>query len=173
MNVPKQTIKNLKLGSEDAFDEVYYAYNRLIYFILFSIVKQQQKAEDLMQDAFIKMYKNINTLNDISKFHYWFIQIAKNIALNHVRINEPLQINFDEMTYCDPEKDHVDSPVIDDFKDYLTDLEYQIVILKIVHNMTFLQISDLYKKKIGFITRLYYSGIKKIKNVFYKGGRVQ
>lgn len=173
MNVTKQTIKDLKLGSEDAFNEVYYAYNRLIYFILFSIVKQRQNAEDLMQEAFFKMYTSIHTLNDNSKFHYWFIRLTKNIALNYIRKKTPPLIDFvDDMAYCNAEMIHIDSPVIDEFKGYLTDLEYQIVILKIVHNLTFLQIADLHNKKISVITRLYYSGIKKIKYLFHKGGGV-
>ena len=70
-------IKKLKKGDEKAFDTIYEMYVKLIYHVIFQIVKNKLDAEDLTQEVFVKMYENIQSLKDNVQFKYWFLQIAK------------------------------------------------------------------------------------------------
>lgn len=50
-------------------------------------VRTNQDAEDILQDIFLKIYKNISNLNDSNKIHAWIYQITKNAIVDYYRVN--------------------------------------------------------------------------------------
>lgn len=49
------------------------------------IVSQQQEAEDVLQEAFVKMFQQIHTYREEASFGAWFKRIVINSALNHIK----------------------------------------------------------------------------------------
>ena len=168
MNVKPKVIESLRLKNEDAFNEVYYSYHKLIYFIIYQMVKNKEMAEELMQDAFVRMYQNIHQLNDSTKFHYWFIRLSKNLTINQlkkekhvVELNEEILDEFTDVNY------NV-QPLFFDFNDCLDGFENSIITLKFVYDLSFQQISTELGKSTSVITKTYYNALKKLKKQ-YKG----
>ena len=56
----RKLIKDLRLRKEHAFETVYYQYYKLVYFVAFSMVKDREVAEEVVQDTFVKMMENIH-----------------------------------------------------------------------------------------------------------------
>ena len=56
MKVSLETVELLKRGYESAFNQVYNAYEKLLYFLIYSIVKNHEIAKDVLQDVFIKVF---------------------------------------------------------------------------------------------------------------------
>jgi len=163
MNVSPTTIKNLKLGQESAFDEVYRAYSALIYYIIFRIVKNREDSRDIMQEAFMKMFQHINDLREDNNFHYWFLSIARNLSNNYYR-SRKLTVEFnDEIVHSEKDNHSCNEEVMHSILEGLSDEEGHIVILKIVHQQTFRQIADDTKKDISHISNIYYLALKKLK----------
>ncbi|WP_094606337.1 ECF RNA polymerase sigma factor SigM [Sporomusa silvacetica DSM 10669] len=50
-------------------------------------VSNPQDAEDILQEVYCKIYRNINGLNDTGKLHAWIFQIARNAVHDHYRTN--------------------------------------------------------------------------------------
>ena len=58
MVVTARVIEKLKNKDEQTFDQIYFEYNDLIYYICYSFTHDKSVSEDLMQETFIKMLVN-------------------------------------------------------------------------------------------------------------------
>jgi RNA polymerase sigma factor (sigma-70 family) len=82
-----ELIAQYRNGSEPAFDLLVDRYQRKIYTTIFLIVKDQEIAEDLLQDVFVKVLNTINSdkYNEEGKFQPWVMRIAHNLAIDYFR----------------------------------------------------------------------------------------
>ncbi|KPM47290.1 RNA polymerase sigma factor [Jiulongibacter sediminis] len=74
-------------GDESAFSTLVERYKSKIYTTIYLVVKDQEIAEDLMQDTFIKAIKTLRNgkYNEEGKFLPWILRIAHNLAIDHFR----------------------------------------------------------------------------------------
>lgn len=84
-------VERLQSGEREAFAELYDRYGRSLFGIIFNIVKSEADAENLLQDSFVKIWRNIDRY-DASKgrLYTWLVIIARRIALDFVRSAEYL-----------------------------------------------------------------------------------
>jgi RNA polymerase sigma-70 factor (ECF subfamily) len=81
----EQLVNSLRLGSNDAFEELYHRYKRLMYTFCLKLTGDRFLAEDATHDTFIKMQQNINTLIDNSVFRSWLYTIARNQVYKNLK----------------------------------------------------------------------------------------
>jgi RNA polymerase sigma-70 factor (ECF subfamily) len=74
-------------GNEAAFNLLVDRYQSKVFTTLFLIVKDQDVAEDLLQDVFVKVLHTLNSdkYNEEGKFQPWVMRIAHNMAIDHFR----------------------------------------------------------------------------------------
>lgn len=84
-------------GDQRAQMEVYERYYRAMYNTSVRIVKDTAEAEDIMQEAFLKAFSKINTLQEVSTFGAWLKRIVVNLSINS--FNHKVKLN--EVTYND------------------------------------------------------------------------
>jgi|UniRef100_UPI00404876A5 RNA polymerase sigma factor (sigma-70 family) len=74
-------------GNEAAFNQLVDRYQSKVFTTLFLIVKDQDVAEDLLQDVFVKVIHTLNSdkYNEEGKFQPWLLRIAHNLAIDHFR----------------------------------------------------------------------------------------
>jgi RNA polymerase sigma-70 factor (ECF subfamily) len=65
-------------------EQISLAYKELYKFI-YSIIKNQNLIEDILQQTLMKAYEKFNTIEDIKKFKPWIFTIAKNESLSWIR----------------------------------------------------------------------------------------
>jgi RNA polymerase sigma-70 factor (ECF subfamily) len=78
-----------KGGDVQAFDELVRRYDRNVFRIAQHITHNREDAEDVVQDAFLKAYENLNQFQGQSKFYTWLVRIAVNEALMKLRRLKP------------------------------------------------------------------------------------
>lgn len=81
MNPQKFNIENfkkLKKGDKDSFDLLYEEYYLSLYRTALLILGNREEAEDVLQDTFLSIYKNINNLKEFNKLRPWIFSILKN-----------------------------------------------------------------------------------------------
>jgi RNA polymerase sigma-70 factor (ECF subfamily) len=91
---PKPTIKTLDdsevvaaflAGNRRAFDELVERYqNRLLNFV-YRTTGDRERAEDLVQETFIRVYRHLHRFDQTKKFSTWIYTIASNLAKNELR----------------------------------------------------------------------------------------
>ena len=78
-------VQRAKQGDGKAYDELMVLYKNAVYNIIYRMVHNQQEAEDLTQEAFIKAYNSINSFNEQYAFSTWLFKIATNHCIDFFR----------------------------------------------------------------------------------------
>ena len=78
-------VAQAKAGDQNAFSELVQRYERKIYRLAKNITRNDEDAEDVLQDAFLKAYTHLDNFKGDSKFYTWIVRIAVNEALMRLR----------------------------------------------------------------------------------------
>jgi RNA polymerase sigma-70 factor (ECF subfamily) len=78
---------NAEQTKEQAFKELLNLYKERLYWHIRHIVKSHDDTDDVLQNTFIKVYKNINGFKGDSKLFSWMYRIATNEAITHLNQN--------------------------------------------------------------------------------------
>ena len=78
-------IKGLAKGNKDMLHAIYDAYGRLIYTIVYDILKNREDAEDVTSEFFIKLIRVAGTYQKKTSHRAWLIRIARNMAIDLLR----------------------------------------------------------------------------------------
>jgi RNA polymerase sigma-70 factor (ECF subfamily) len=93
----RELVRRLQQGDETAFRELFDRYNRRAFAVAFGVVRNKQDALDIVQDAFIKVHKHIESFQGTSSFYTWLYRIVMNLSIDHVRRNKKgRNVDFDE-----------------------------------------------------------------------------
>lgn len=154
--------QDLQHGDSSKLNNLYNEYNRLIYGIAFSILKNKEDSEDIVQIVFLKIFQidksKLPTNNEAS----WLYSLTKNETLNYLR-KKKKELNLDEFYYIS-EEDKELSKIIDNdsYNRLISKLDKQaqeIVSLKILSNMSFREISLLLNIPMGTVQWKYYTSL--------------
>src|SRR5258705_9496235 len=90
-------VRAAKGGDDKAFGELVKRYDRNVFRIAQHITQNREDAEDVVQDAFLKAYTNLQQFQEQSKFYTWLVRIAVNEALMKLRRRKPERtVSLDE-----------------------------------------------------------------------------
>ena len=71
-------VDKLKSGKTESFNTIYDLSKNYVYKIIWDIVKNQDAADDIMQDTYLQVYNKIGSLADTKAFYSWAGRIATN-----------------------------------------------------------------------------------------------
>jgi RNA polymerase sigma-70 factor (ECF subfamily) len=99
-------VEQAKAGDQQAFSALVARYQRKIYRLAKNITRNDEDAEDVLQEAFLKAYEHLDKFEGHSKFYTWIVRIAVNEALMKLRkrrgdrevsLDEPLGLGEEEV----------------------------------------------------------------------------
>ncbi len=85
MHENKELIEACVKGDRLAQRNLYDIFSKRMYMVCLRYTKSQQEAEDVLQDSFIKIFKNLKGYRGESRLDYWIKRIVVNTALNSQR----------------------------------------------------------------------------------------
>ena len=86
MSQPDHLILEMQKGNERAFSRIYELYAKNIYSVIYVILRENELTEEVLQDVFIKVWKNAHTYSiDKGRFYTWLLNIARNTAIDKTR----------------------------------------------------------------------------------------
>ena len=85
IDINHHLIQELKRGSESATTQIYQQYAKAMYNTLIRLTGNTDQAQDLLQDAFIKAFQNIEKYRGDSTFGAWLKRIVVNTGLEQIR----------------------------------------------------------------------------------------
>jgi RNA polymerase sigma-70 factor, ECF subfamily len=83
------------LGDDEAAREIVRRYERPVFNLVVRMVQDRAAAEDLVQDAFIKVFRSLQTFDARLRFSAWILRIAHNTAIDHLRRHRPALLPLD------------------------------------------------------------------------------
>jgi RNA polymerase sigma factor (sigma-70 family) len=152
-------------GSEYAhspsFDEVYDTLFPIIYGVSLRITGDKEVAEDLCQEAFIKLMERIRVLPDMDQSKFWLIRVVKNFSLNYEKKRSREKEAYTRLTQISPaaassgEKEIIDEEVRSEVQHALNDLPYNLRV-----PIVFREYAGLTYGEIGAIMGISESNVK-------------
>lgn len=168
--IDKEELHSLFQGvanrEKEKFNILYVKYKKLVNAIAFSITKNNEDAEDIVQIVFTKIW-NMNEDNlPIKNESTWLYTLTKNETINFLRKQKPT-INIDELYYMNKEdkqiKELLDKDAYNKIIAKLHPKEQEIVSLKILSNLSFREISEILDIPIGTVQWKYYKALHTLK----------
>jgi len=80
-------VQQAKKGDRQAFTELVRSMEARVYRVALQILRNQQEAEDAMQDGLLKAYEKLGTFTGLSRFSTWATRIVINECLMRLRSN--------------------------------------------------------------------------------------
>jgi len=91
----QDVVEHALAGRESAFRELIGRYERPVFSLIYRLVRDRERAEDLSQDTFIKVLNALDRYDPSYKLSSWIFKIAHNTALDHLRRREPDTLSLD------------------------------------------------------------------------------
>jgi RNA polymerase sigma-70 factor (ECF subfamily) len=95
-------------GDERGFAELYQRYERRAWRVARNLVPSDDDAQDLVQDAFMRVFKSLERFDFSHAFSTWLYRIVTNLAIDHLRKRRPT------FSTTGPEEDEADPELIDE-----------------------------------------------------------
>ena len=97
-NAPEASlVQRAQRGDEEAFEALYQAHKKRVYSVCLQMTKNNADAEDLTQEAFLQVFRSINSFRGDSAFSTWLYRIAVNTVLMKLRRRKaPPLVSLDE-----------------------------------------------------------------------------
>ena len=186
LDIEAQLIQRLQAGEISAFRELVETHKQRVFALAHDLTGNVQDAEDLSQEAFIKVYRSIGGFRGESKLSSWIYRIVVNLALNRRRkkaVSEmELRESFDgddrhaphfAEDDGDPERATQAAFIRRDLRRALDKLPQQqrtIFVLRHDHDLPLQQISAVLKISEGTVKSQLFRALRKMQEhlAFYK-----
>lgn len=160
-----ETFIEIANKNEEEFNKLYEKYKSLVYAISFSILKNKEASEDVVQIVFSKIWnmkkENLPTVNEAS----WLYSLTKNETLNVLR-KEKDAVSINDVYYIKDDEDLNDITDKDTYNRIISKLdkkEQEIVSLKILSELSFREIAGILNMPIGTVQWKYYKALHTLK----------
>jgi RNA polymerase sigma-70 factor (ECF subfamily) len=71
---------------DKAFTHIYDMYSKSLFSVISNMIKDRDEAEDVLQEVFIKVWKNIDSYSESKgRFYTWILNIARNTTIDKLR----------------------------------------------------------------------------------------
>lgn len=161
-------------------EEIYRQYSNIVYKYLISLTKNEQVAEELVQETFYYAVKDINKFKGECKIYVWLCQIAKNLWYKEIKKNKNRKlIEMDKVAEDLTTKDTmIESLIQKEEKDYLyqqierlDEKTKEIIYLRVIGELSFKQIGEIFHKTDIWARVNFYRGKQKIKERYENEGK--
>jgi RNA polymerase sigma-70 factor (ECF subfamily) len=118
LNIHEELIHRCRAGDQEAHFRLYKLYSKAMYNVGYRITGNEEDAEDVLQEAFVSAFKNLNNYRGDSSFGSWVKKIVINKAINLLKKRK-----WELM----PENEEFDVPAEEPEQEYRPELQVETV----------------------------------------------
>lgn len=78
-------IRAAQAGDQDAFERLVRSYDQPVLRLAMNLLRSSEDAYDIYQEAFLRVYRNLDSFRFDCSFHTWLYRIVTNLCLDHLR----------------------------------------------------------------------------------------
>jgi len=97
--IPHTTLQEAAAGDKQAFEQIYNITSGFVYTVAYRIINDPEKACDVTQEVFIKIYKHLKSFQFRSSFKTWLYRITVNTAISiaqHHQRHDKKVVSYDD-----------------------------------------------------------------------------
>jgi RNA polymerase sigma-70 factor, ECF subfamily len=98
-DIPRDVVIRAGEGDMQSFEQIYKAVSGFVYSVAFRITNNAADAQEVTQDVFLKIYRNLKGFRFKSSFKTWAYRITVNTAINKYRVvakEKKRTVNYDD-----------------------------------------------------------------------------
>jgi RNA polymerase sigma-70 factor (ECF subfamily) len=164
-----ELIQGVVAGNKDLFSELVTRYKNLVYSVILRMINDREEADDLAQEVFIKLYKNLDKYYPDFKFSTWTIRIATNHVIDYRRKKKQETVPIEDVEFSltsedSPESEYIKREQSNELKKIVSELPdmYKIpIVLYHEQGLSYQEISDIVNEPLS-----------KVKNRIFRGRRM-
>ena len=142
------------------FDNIYEEYFDRVYYKVLSVVKNDDDAEDICQETFISVYKNLSKFREESNIYTWIYRIAINKTYDFFK-KRKLEFEINDEVLSLPEDINFYTKVILEEKlKLISEKEKEIVVLKDIYGYKLKEIAEMKNMNLSTVKSVYYKALK-------------
>lgn len=158
--------RGMESNNEFYFNMLYEKYKKLVYAIAFSILKDKENSEDVVQKVYIKIWKMEKQKLPKNNEACWLYSMTKNEAIDLIKCKKTM-LNIDALYYISEENKDLNEVIDrDSYNRILAKLntqEQEIISLKVLSNLSFKEISQILNMPESTVKWKYYKSIHTLK----------
>ncbi len=164
----EELVKLTLAGDQEAFGELVNRYNKQIYSLAYRLTNNVADAQDLGQEAFVKIYQNLAKYEQDRDFFPWMYKVATNVFYSILRRNSLKTVSTDEVAELEereadwemqPEKVaevKADRKILEQALAELPEKYRVPIVLRYLEDLSYQQIAEIMDLPVSTIeTRLY------------------
>lgn len=155
----------------ERFEKLYEIYKLRIYKYFLYRTKNNDIASDLLSETFLQAFKSIDKFEGRSSFNTWLFAIANNIYKSHLRdIKKHNTESFEQLNFEVSDVQRIDDTLISNESIYeifenidkLDEKYKEVIVLKVICEMSYADISKLLNKRESSVRVLFHRGKEKL-----------
>jgi RNA polymerase sigma-70 factor (ECF subfamily) len=149
MKADLELVEEVKKGNQLAFQELVMRHQRALFRICFRFTRDEELAEDVVQEALIKAYQKISTFEGRSAFKSWLVQIATNTARNKLRTLKGEHVHLERVQLATNAEGSTGlekadlKAIVRDLVDTLPEKQRTALVLRVFEDMSFKEIASV------------------------------
>ena len=156
---------------ELAFEQIIRKYQERLYYMIRRMVHDHDDTDDILQQVFIKAWKNLERFRGESGLYTWLYRIASNETINFLnKRNKTERVALDDVSHCleatsndGPDGATIQQKLLDAI-DTLPKKQRMVFILKYFEEMKYEEMSTVLDTSVGALKASYHHAVKKIEN---------
>jgi len=155
----EQLVGDYLTGEKEVFNKIVNRYLKLIYNFVYRLIGNEKNAEDVTQEIFLKVWKNIKEFDLKKSFKTWIFTIAKNTCIDYLRKRKDIPMSAfdnddggnvieDNLTDNEPKADEIfevaqNKKNIENIINKLTIVQKEVIILKYINGMSLSETAEI------------------------------
>lgn len=163
----KELIKRAKDGDLKAYEDIIGIYEKKVFSIIYHMVRNESEVEDIAQEVFIKIYRNLPKFKEQSSLYTWIYRITVNVCIDEMKkrknviyINDNIKTDDGEIEIQIKDEGKTLEEIVND-KEYKRELfncikklpERQriMIVLRDIKGFTYMEIAEILKMNLGTV----------------------
>ncbi len=173
----RDLVQRAQEGDSEAFSELVLSHQQFAYNVALRAVNNNQDAEDIVQEAFIRAWKSISRFRLEARFRTWLYRIVMNLCYNQLPLlsREPEMLDEDRESQWNNDNGQMGDPagsleskeVLDLVQRQIQTLpgQYQIMLLlRFQENCSYAEISEIMDLPLGTVKTGLFRARKRLKD---------
>ena len=173
---PEVLCRRVKAGNQAAFSLLVRLFQKKVFLLALSILRNREDALDAVQETFMKVYQSLNSFEEERNFENWLLRIAKNVAIDHYRRQrskgrseqETLPLESVEpwlaATNENPRKTEM-KRLIEAVLDELAERQRLVFVLRHFQGFSYEEVASTLGIAVGTVKSLHFKALERLKSL--------
>ncbi len=167
-------LERVQAGDREAFMAVIRLYQRKVFVLAYSILRDREDALDAVQETFLKLYQKAGLYRPGNSFQGWLLQIAKNVSIDSYRRRRRKKQDWETSTPIEEipiaVEDRAGDSAASDLRrafarsvETLAERQRMVFVMRHYNELPFSEISEAMRISVGTAKSLHFKAVQNLR----------